>query len=67
MVMMTILLMTAPSTISWTMTTNDDDYNADIGNDSKDSLPPSMTATTAEMTMGTMGGSGVWRGKTTIS
>jgi hypothetical protein len=65
----TILLTTAPVnvTISWTMTTNDDNNNADIGNDDKDSLPPLMMATTAEMTMGTMGGGGVWRGNTTIS
>ncbi len=69
MVMMTILLATAPEniTISWTMTTNDDGNNADIGNDGKDSLPPLMMATTAEMMMGTMGGGGMWRGNATIS
>ncbi len=69
MVMTTILLMTAPVnvTISWTMTTNDGNNDADIGNDGKDSLPPPMTATTAEMMMGTMGGSSVWRGNATIS
>ena len=65
----TILLTTAPVnvTISWTMTTNDGNNDADIGNDGKDSLPPPMTATTAEMMMGTMGGSSVWRGNATIS
>ncbi len=65
----TILLTTAPAniTISWTMITNDDNDNADIGDDGKDSLPPPMTAMIAEMTMGTMGGSGVWRGNATIS
>ncbi len=65
----TILLTmaTANVTISWTMTTNDDDNNADIGNDGKDSMPLPMTAMTAEMAMGTMGGSSVWRGNTTIS
>ncbi len=69
MVMTTILLTMAPAniTISWTMTTNDDDNNADIGNDGENSLPPPMTAMTAEMMMGTMGGGGVWRGNTTIS
>ncbi len=69
MVTMTILVMTAPAnvTISWMMTTNDDDDDADIGNDGKDSLPPPMMATTAEMTMGTMGGGSVWRGNATIS
>jgi hypothetical protein len=69
MVTTTILLTMAPAniTISWTMTTNDDNNNADIGNDGKDSLPPLMTATTAEMTMGMMGGGGVWRGNATIS
>ncbi len=69
MMTMTILLTTAPAnvTISWTMTTNDDNNDADSNNDGKDSLPPLMTATTAEMTMGTMGGGGVWRGNATIS
>ncbi len=69
MVMMTILLTTAPAnvTISWAMATNDDNNNADIGNHGKDSLPPPMTATTAEMTMGTMGGGSMWRGNATIS
>ena len=58
MVTTTILLRMAPAnvTISWMMTTNDDDDDADIGDDGKDSLPPPMTATTAEMTMGMMGG-----------
>ena len=66
---MTILLTTAPAnvTISWTMTTNDDDNNADNWDDSEDSLPPLMTATTAEMTMGMMEGGGVWRDDATIS
>ncbi len=69
MVMTTILLTTAPVniTISWTMKTNDDDNNADMGNDGKDSLPPPMMAMMAEMTMGTMGGGGVWRENATIS
>ena len=69
MVRTTILLMTASAniTISWTMTTNDDNNDADISNDSKDSLPPPMMATTAEMMMGTMGGGSVWRGNATIS
>jgi hypothetical protein len=69
MVATTILLTTAPAnvTISWTMTTNDDNNDADISNDSKDSLPPPMMATTAEMMMGTMGGGSVWRGNATIS
>ncbi len=69
MVTTTILPMTAPVniTISWTMTTNDDDDDADIGDDGEDSLPPPMMATTAEMTMGTMGGGGMWRGNVTIS
>ncbi len=69
MVTTTILLMTAPANvaISWTMTTNNDDDDADNGNDGKDSLPPPMTATTAEMTMGMMGDGGVWRGDGTIS
>jgi hypothetical protein len=41
MVMRTILLTSAPAnvTISWTMTTNDDDGDADIGDDGKDSVP----------------------------
>jgi hypothetical protein len=38
------------------MTTNDDNDNADIGDDGKDSLPPPMMVTRAEMTMGMMGG-----------
>jgi hypothetical protein len=69
MVMMTILLTMASVnvTISWTMTMNDDNNDADNGDDSEDSLPPPMTATTAEMTMGMMGGGGVWRGNATIS
>ncbi len=69
MVMTTILLTTAPAniTISWTMTTNDDNDNADICDDGEDSLPPPMTATTAEISMGMMGGGGVWRGNATIS
>jgi hypothetical protein len=69
MVMTTILLMTAPANIavSWMITTNDDDDDADIGDDGKDFLPPPMTATTAEMMMGTMGGGSVWRGNATIS
>jgi hypothetical protein len=69
MVTMPILLTTAPAnvTISWTMTKNDNDNDADIGDDGKDSLPPPMTATTAETTMGTMGDGGVWRGNATIS
>ena len=69
MVMTTILLTMAPEniTISWTMTTNDDGDDADNGDDGEDSLPRRMTATTAEMTVGTMGGGGVRRGNTTIS
>jgi hypothetical protein len=69
MVTTTILLTMAPAnvTISWTMTTNDDNNNADIGDDNKDSLPPPMMATTAEMTIGKMGGGGMRRGDTTIS
>ncbi len=69
MVTTTLLLTTAPAnvTISWTITTNDDDNDADIGNDGKDSLPPLMTATIAEMTMGMMGDGGLWRGNMTIS
>jgi hypothetical protein len=69
MVTTTILLTTAPVnvTISWTITTNDDDDNADIGDDGEDSLPPPMMAMIAEMTMGTMRGSGVWRGDATNS
>ena len=61
MVTTTILLTMAPAnvTIRWTMTTNDDNYDADNSNDSKDSLPPPMAAPRAEMTMGTMGGGGV--------
>ncbi len=69
MVTTTILLTMAPAnvTISWTMTTNDDDDNADNGDDGKDSLPPPMMATTAEITMGMMGGGSVRRGDVTIS
>ncbi len=69
MVMTTILLTTAPAnvTISWTMTMNDDNDNADKGDDSKDCLPPPMTGTIAEMPMGMMGGGGVWRDDATIS
>ncbi len=69
MVTTTILLTTAPAnvTISWMMRTNDDDIDADNGDDGKDSLLPPMMATRAEMTTGTMGGSGVWRGNVTIS
>ncbi len=69
MVTTTILLTTAPAniTISWTMTTNDDNDNADNGNHGKDSLPPPMTAMTAERTMGMMGGRGMWRGNMTIN
>ncbi len=69
MVMTTILLTMAPAniTISWKISTNYDDDDADNGNDGKDSLPPPMTATTAEMTIGMMGGGGVWRGKAAIS
>ncbi len=67
---MTILLTTAPAnvvTISWTMTTNDDNNNADTGDVGKDSLPPPMTVTTAEMMTGMMGGGGMRRGNATIS
>ncbi len=69
MVMTTILLATAPVnvTISWTMTTNDDDNDADNRDDGKDSLPLPMMVTTAEMTTGMMGGSGVRKGNMTIS
>ncbi len=69
MVTTIILQTTAPVnvTISWTMTTNDDDDNVDISNNGEDSLPPLITATTAEMTMGTMGGGGMRRGDATIS
>ncbi len=69
MVTTTILLTTAPAniTIIWTVTKNDDDNNADIGNDGKDSLQPPMAAILAEMKMGTMGGGRVWRGNMTIS
>ncbi len=69
MVTMTTLLTTAPenASFSWTMTMNDDNNNADISNDGKDSLPLPRTATTTEMMMGTMGGGGVWRGNVTIS
>jgi hypothetical protein len=69
MVATTILLTMAPAnvTISWMMTTNDDNNDADKGDDGKDSLPPPMTATTAEMTTRRMGGSGVRRGDATIS
>jgi hypothetical protein len=69
MVTTTILLTTAPEnvTISWTMTTNDDDTNADNGDDGKDSLPLPMTAMTAQMTTGMMGDSGMGRGNATIS
>ncbi len=61
----TKLLTTAPAnvTISWTMTTNDDNNDADNGDDGKDSLPPSMTETTAEMSMEMMGGDGMRRGE----
>ncbi len=69
MVTMTILLTMVPENIriNWTMTTNDDNNNADNVDDGEDSLPPPMTAMTAEMTMGMMGGGGVWRGNGTIS
>ncbi len=69
MVTTTILLMTAPANviISWMMTMNDDDNDADNGDDGKDSLPLPMMATIAEMTMGIIGGGGVWRGNATIS
>ncbi len=69
MVTTTILLTTAPAnvTIIWTMTTNDDENNTDNSNDGEDSLPLPMMATTAEMTMGMMGGGGMWRGNATIS
>ncbi len=68
MVTMTILLTAAPAnvTISWTMTTNDEDNDADNGDDGKDSLPLPMMVTTAGLTMGTMGGGGMWRGNATI-
>jgi hypothetical protein len=69
MVRTTILLRTAPAnvTISWTMTTNDDDNYVDNGNEGKGSLPPPMMAKTAEMKTGMMGGSGVRRGNGAIS
>jgi hypothetical protein len=69
MVTTTILLTTAPAnkTISWMMTTNDDDKDADIGDGGEDSLPPPKMALTAEMMLGTMGGGGVWRGNAIIS
>ena len=69
MVTTTILLTMAPAnvTISWRMTKNDNNDNADKGDDGENSLPPLVMATTAEMTMGTMGGGGVWRGNMTIS
>jgi hypothetical protein len=69
MVTMTILLAMAPAnvTISWTMTTNDDDDDADNGDHGKNSLPPPMTAMTAEIMTGMMGGGGVRRGDATIS
>jgi hypothetical protein len=68
MVMTAILLTTAPAniTISWTMTMNDDNNDADIGNDNKDSLPLLMMATTAEMTIWMMGGGSMWRGKDVV-
>ncbi len=61
MVMTTILLTMAPVnvTISWMMTMNDDDNDVEIGDDGEDFLPPPMTAMTAEMTMGTIGGGGI--------
>jgi hypothetical protein len=49
------------------MTTNDDNNVADNGNYGKNSLLPPMIATTAEMTIGTMGGGGMWKGNATIS
>jgi hypothetical protein len=69
MVATTILLTTAPAnvTISWTMITNDDKDNTENRDDGKDSLPPPMTAMTAEMMMGMMGGSSMRRGNVTIS
>ncbi len=69
MVTTTILLAIAPAnvTISWMMTTNDDNDDADNGDDGKDSLPLLMTVTTAEMTMGMMGGGSVRIGDMTIS
>ncbi len=69
MVTTTIILTTTPAnvTISWTMTRNDDNDNADTGNDGKDSLPLLMMAMTAEMTMGMMGCGSMWRGKATTS
>ncbi len=69
MVTTTILLMTAPAnvTISWTMTMNDDNNDADNGDDGKDSLPPPMMAMIAEMTTGMMGGGSMRRGNATIS
>jgi hypothetical protein len=47
MVTMTILLKMAPAnvTISWMMTTNDNDEDADNQDVGKDSLPPPMMAT----------------------
>ncbi len=70
MVGTTILLTMAPAnvvTISWTMTINDDSNDADTGDVGEDSLPPPMTVTTAEMTMGMMGGGGMRRGNARIS
>jgi hypothetical protein len=57
MVTTTILLMMAQAnvTISWRMTTNDEDNDADISNDVKG------------MTMGMIGGGGMWRGNVSIS
>ncbi len=57
----------AKITISLMMTTNNDDDNADNGDDGEDSLPLPMTATTAEMTTGMMGGRSKRRGNATIS
>ncbi len=69
MVTTTILLTTAPEnvTINWTIRTNDDDNDADIGDVCENSLQPPMTATTAEMTIETMGGGGMWRDNAIIS
>ncbi len=69
MATMTILLTKTPAniTISWAMTTNDDNNHADNGNDGKESLPSPMMATTAEMVMGMMGGGSLRTGSATIS